>query len=107
MPAEWRLKPPFIFTSGPVHVAFSVATLESGPGLFIQRVGIDLRLGDCRYGTVAHGVEKAIAAPGVTGDAFLVDLKQQGVGVTIPAHLLQRLHLTRAFALAPQLAARA
>src|SRR3989344_5882339 len=54
-----------------------------------------------------NAVEAALAA-GMTGNvANLLDHQDDHVGVAVQAHLMQGLHMTGLFALAPQLAARA
>src|SRR5579875_3021876 len=54
---------------------------------------------------VARGTEETAARAGVAGDAALIDQQQQRVAVAVDAQLDEALHVSRAFALAPQLLA--
>src|ERR1700689_3204954 len=55
----------------------------------------------------ARRAEKAAARAGVAGGTGLIDQQQQRIAVAIDAQLHQTLHMARAFALAPELLARA
>jgi len=80
---------------------------QSGLRILHKALWIGFNVGDFRGLPIPHGIEETVPPAGVAGDADLIDHDQHRIGVTIPAKILQRLRLARAFSLAPQFSTRA